>query len=238
MQPTFLTAEWRNLIMANYQIAPEALEDFVPQGTELDFWNGRCYISLVGFLFVNTKVMGLSIPFHRHFEEVNLRFYVRYHDGEDWKRGVVFIKEIVPRRAITAVANSLYGEKYATLPMRHQWTETDGKLKVRYEWNLNGRWNCLGVTSQAAPSPLEEGSEEQFITEHYWGYTGLPGGATSEYQVEHPSWRVYPVTEYEINCDARQLYGAAFAEAMAQEPTSVFMAEGSGISVRRGRKLN
>ncbi len=131
MQPTFLTAEWRYLIMANYEIAPAGLEAFVPRGTELDLWQGRCYISLVGFLFVNTRVMGLSIPFHRNFEEVNLRFYVRRWDGEAWKRGVVFIKEIVPRRAITAVANTLYGEKYATLSMRHRWEEAGSQLQVQ-----------------------------------------------------------------------------------------------------------
>lgn len=237
MQPTFLSAEWRNLIMANYEIAPAELAAFIPQGTELDLWQGRCYISLVGFLFVNTKVLGLSIPFHRHFEEVNLRFYVRYKEEGAWKRGVVFIQEIVPKRAITAVANTLYGEKYITMPMRHRWEEADGKLEVRYEWKPNGHWNHLSVVADANPVAMEEGSEEQFIAEHYWGYTGLPGESTSEYQVEHPSWRINPVLSYQINCDAEQLYGPGFSRAMAGKPTSVFLAEGSGILVRRGRKL-
>ncbi|MCO6486866.1 MAG: DUF2071 domain-containing protein [Phaeodactylibacter sp.] len=237
MQPVFLTAEWRYLIMANYEIGPKELAPFVPLHTELDLWRGRCYISLVGFLFVNTRVMGLSIPFHRNFEEVNLRFYVRYREGETWKRGVVFIREIVPKRAITAVANLLYGEKYATMPMRHRWEAPGGQLLVRYDWKPGNRWNYLSVVAGAQPSPMAEGSEEQFIAEHYWGYTGLPGGATSEYQVEHPSWQAYPVQSYEIDCDAQQLYGPAFAEAMAEEPRSVFLAEGSGIAVRRGRKL-
>ncbi|MCB0592745.1 MAG: DUF2071 domain-containing protein [Lewinellaceae bacterium] len=237
MQPIFLTAEWRYLIMANYLIAPEGLASFVPPGTELDFWQGRCYISLVGFLFVNTKVMGLSIPFHRTFEEVNLRFYVRCQEEGQWKRGVVFIKEIVPKRAITAVANTLYGEKYVTMPMRHHWAEDSSRLLVQYDWKPNGRWNSLRVAADRKAAPLEEGSEEQFITEHYWGYTGQPGGASSEYQVEHPSWRIHPVLSYQADCDARQLYGPAFAEAMEEEPTSVFLAEGSEIAVRRGRRL-
>ena len=237
MQPIFLTAEWRNLIMANYEIAPEALNAFVPPGTELDLWRGRCYISLVGFLFLDTRVMGLSIPFHLNFEEVNLRFYVRFREGTEWKRGVVFIKEIVPKRAITAVANALYGEKYITLPMRHSWVEEGEHLQVQYEWKPNGIWNSLRVSARAEPVPMEEDSEEQFIAEHYWGYTGLPGSHTSEYQVEHPSWRIHPVLSYEVNCDALQLYGPVFAEAMAQEPTSVFLAEGSGIVVRRGRRI-
>lgn len=237
MQPTFLSAEWRNLIMANYEIAPEELAAYIPRSTELDLWQGRCYISLVGFMFANTKVLGLSIPFHRNFEEVNLRFYVRYKEEGEWKRGVVFIKEIVPKRAITAVANTLYGEKYVTMPMRHRWEEADGRLEVSYEWKPNGQWNSLRVLADSNTVPMEEGSEEQFIAEHYWGYTSLPGGAASEYKVEHPSWNVNPVLSYQINCDARRLYGPGFAEAMDRKPTSVFLAEGSAIWVRRGRKL-
>ena len=237
MQPIFLTAEWRNLIMANYLIAPEALKPYVPNGVELDLWQGRCYISLVGFLFANTKVKGISIPFHRNFEEVNLRFYVKHHDGEQWKRGVVFIREIVPRHAITLVANTLYGEHYLTLPMRHTWRQQSGQLEVGYEWKIGGQWNCFSVLADPQAIPLVEGSEEQFITEHFWGYTGLKGGRTSEYQVEHPSWRVHPVQTYRIDCDAARLYGPAFAEAMAQEPFSVFLAEGSEVLVRGGRRL-
>ncbi len=237
MQPVFLTAEWRNLIMANYTIAPDVLAPYVPAGTEPDFWQGRCYISLVGFLFANTRVKGLSIPFHRNFEEVNLRFYVKHYDGEQWKRGVVFIRELVPRHAITFVANTLYGEKYRTLPMRHSWLQKGGQLQVGYEWKMRGRWNHFSVLANPQAIPMAEGSEEQFITEHYWGYTGLKGGRTSEYQVEHPSWRVHPVQSYSIDCDAERLYGPAFAEAMAQEPLSVFLAEGSGIAVRGGRML-
>lgn len=237
MRPTFLTAEWRNLIMANYQIGPEALAPLAPAGTELDYWQGRCYISLVGFLFINTKVMGMSIPLHRNFEEVNLRFYVRYREAGEWKRGVVFIREIVPKRAITAVANALYGEKYATMPMRHSRAEAGGQLLVQYEWRTGFRWNSIRVNAQANPAPMAEGSEEQFITEHYWGYTGRPGGSTFEYQVEHPSWRIHPVLSYEIDCDARQLYGPAFAEAMSGEPVSVFLAEGSAVTVRRRRRI-
>jgi len=141
MARTFLTAHWRNLIMANYLVDPTLLQPYVPPGTELDTWNGRCYASLVGFLFDRTRVLGLPIPFHQRFEEVNLRFYVRYHDAGEWKRGVVFVSEIVPKRAITWVANGLYGERYAAMPMRHLWEEGPEQQRYRYEWRHAGHWN-------------------------------------------------------------------------------------------------
>lgn len=237
--PSFLTAEWRRLIMANYEVDPAALQPFVPYGTELDVWQGRHYISLVGFMFLNTKVKGIAIPFHRNFEEINLRFYVRYKDPIlGWKRGTVFIKEIVPKAAITFVANTLYREHYVTMPTRHRWEDNTQELLVEYSWKYRNKWEHLRAHADPAPMPLMEGSEAEFITEHYWGYVRFNAQQSSEYQVEHPSWRIHEVKHYDILCDGTNLYGSAFGEAMTSDPLSVFMAEGSEIVVRKGMKIN
>jgi uncharacterized protein YqjF (DUF2071 family) len=237
MAKPFLTAEWKNLLMANYAIDPAILQPYLPCQTELDSFNGMHYVSLVGFLFANTKVLGISFPFHRTFEEVNLRFYVRYKEAGEWKRGVVFLKEIVPKHIISFVANSLYGENYRTHPMKHDWKLTDKEIEVTYSWKAGGEWNYLNATANKNPEPLIAGSEEQFITEHYWGYTFINKTCSGTYQVLHPAWRMHKVSGYKIFCNAKELYGAAFAEALQQEPTSVFLAEGSAISVMKGAKI-
>ncbi len=237
MPKPFLTAEWRNLLMANYAIEPSVLKPYLPCATELDTFNGEHYVSLVGFLFANTRVLGLSFPFHRTFEEVNLRFYVRYKENGQWKRGVVFIKEIVPRRAISVIANLLYGEKYATHPMRHQWKQTGEGLEVNYEWRMGPRWNYLRALASTDASPLAAGSKEEFITEHYWGYTFINEGCAGTYQVAHPKWNVHQVYRFEVGCDAVALYGPGFAEALSQPPASVFLAAGSPVSVMKGSKI-
>lgn len=237
-KPVFLRAEWRKLILANYEVDPAILTALVPYGTAIDLWQDRCYVSLVGFMFLNTKVLGMSIPFHRHFEEANLRFYVRYQEAGEWKRGVVFVKELVPKPAITLVANTLYQEHYMTLPMRHDWGNVGGQQQVRYEWKLDGRWNKMQVEASIYPQKMDEGSEEQFITEHYWGYTKIKEKVTYEYAVEHPSWDVYPVSDYRIEVDVAKLYGDLFAESLTKAPRSVFLAEGSEIIVRGKRKLS
>ena len=169
--PVFLTAEWRHLAMLNYQVDPSLLAPFVPPGTELDFWGGKAFVSLAGFLFLNTRIRCIPVPFHRNFEEVNLRFYVRRKSGGEWRRGVVFIKELVPRLAIAWTAKILYNENYAALPMSHRIEESQSEAKsVVYSWRFRGRENSMTLITQCVAQPLGAGSEQEFITEHYWGY--------------------------------------------------------------------
>lgn len=234
---SFLTAEWRKLALANYVVDPELLQPYVPNGTELDFWKGNCYVSIVGFMFLNTRLFNVPIPFHRNFEEVNLRFYVRYHDEGTWKRGVVFIKEIVPKPALTFVANTVYKEHYQTLKMAHHWQEFKELLEVEYSWEMRGKRNHLNVMAQNTPRNIKQGSESEFITEHYWGYTKT-GDRTYEYEVTHPTWQVYPVEKYEVDVDFEAVYGRNFASLSAMKPKSVMLAEGSPITVENKRKLS
>lgn len=234
---TFLRAEWRKLVMANYVVDPELLRPYLPNHTELDLWNGCCYVSLVGFMFLDTKVKGIRVPFHTDFEEVNLRFYVRYYQDGEYKRGVVFIKEIVPKPALTLVANLVYGEHYETMPMRHSWVQHQNSLEVEYGWKKQGKWNVIRVVTDPQLTDILGGSEEEFITEHYWGYTKITDTVTSEYAVEHPRWQVYRTISYEVDTDFAAVYGPAFAFLTRQQPASVFLAEGSLIQVKKGGRL-
>ncbi|HET6543326.1 MAG TPA: DUF2071 domain-containing protein [Chryseolinea sp.] len=235
---TFLKAEWRKLALANYAIDPSLLLKYVPAKTELDLWNNKCYVSLVGFMFLNTSIKGFRIPYHVNFEEVNLRFYVTYNDAGRLKRGVVFIKEIVPRAALTLVANTVYGENYQTLPMRHHWQNGDDSLKAEYYWKLKQKWNSIKVVAEFNPQNIVPASEEEFVTEHYWGYTKINATTTSEYEVEHPRWVVYPVKNYHVDVEFGDLYGKEFHFLKSEEPVSVFLAEGSEIAVKSGLTLS
>ena len=237
--PVFLTAEWRHLAILNYEVDPKILHPFVPKGTELDLWNGKNFVSVVGFRFLNTRVLGRPIPFHRNFEEVNLRFYVRRKAPEGWRRGVVFIKELVPRLAIAWTARTFYNEPYLALPMSHQiGTSDSNEIKsARYSWQFNGKPNYLRLVVYGEAQPWRENSEQEFITEHYWGYTGQRHGSTLEYQVEHPRWRVWEAEGAELECDIAGLYGEAFCKALKSPPASAFLAEGSVVTVRKGVRL-
>ena len=237
----FLQAEWRKLIMAQYVVSPETLTPWLPRGVELDYFEAggerRCYVSLVGFLFDRVRVKRIGFPFHTRFEEVNLRFYVaRTEPDGTRKRGVVFIREFVPRAAISLTAKWLYEEPYQTVPTRHVIRLDPDALKVCYEWRYKRKWQRLAVTAGPDLRPIEPRSEEEFITEHYWGYTKRRR-STAEYPVEHPRWSVYPVREFEIRADFGAMYGPAFASLNPQEPSSVLLAEGSAVTVFAGKRL-
>lgn len=219
--------------MLNYAIDPRILAPLVPPGTEMDFWNGQALVSVVGFLFQNTRVLGIPVPFHRNFEEVNLRFYVRRKADDGWRRAVVFVKEIVPRYAIAFLARAVYNEPYLALPMSHR-IEPDS---AAYHWKWKGEENFLKVAAQGDPQPLVEGSEQEFITEHYWGYTAQRDGSTLEYRVEHPRWRVRDVQRAELHCPVASLYGGQFCGVLNQPPASAFLAEGSKVKVFQGVRL-
>jgi uncharacterized protein len=241
-QRRFLTAAWRDLAMLNYEVPRRLLEPLVPAGTELDSFGGAVLASVVGFRFLDTRVLGIPVPGHRDFDEVNLRFYVRRRgeDGE-WRRAVVFVRELVPRRAIALVARWCYNEPYSAVPMRHELAldgAGDGAPgRAAYLWRIGSHWHRLEVRTVGRPALPEPGSEAAFVTEHYWGYTTQRDGGCKEYQVLHPPWRVWAAAGVVFDCDVRQVYGAGFAECLVGAPRSAFVAEGSGVTVYRGRRL-
>jgi uncharacterized protein len=237
---TFLTAEWRNLVMLNYVVEPSVLRPFVPRGTELDVWQGLTFVSLVGFLFAKTRVLGIPIPWHRTFEEVNLRFYVRRDVGGEVRRAVTFIHELVPRTAIALVARAAYNEPYRALPMRHHFgpSRADGApAAVQYEWRVAHEWTTLRAEPSGDGCVAAEGSQEAYVTEHYWGYTRQRDGGTVEYRVEHPRWRVWTVPAPELRGDLTALYGPAMARILGDVPSSAFLADGSAVAVSAPARL-
>lgn len=222
--------------MLNYVVDPRLLAPLVPVETEIDFESGETFLSVVGFLFLNTRLLGFPIPLHRDFEEVNLRFYVRKKTGDTWRRGVVFIRELVPRPAIALVARAFYGENYIALPMKHQIQHLDERLKVEYSWRRDRKWESLKMTAAGRPDVIPVGSHAEFITEHYWGYTALRDRC-SEYRVEHPRWKIWNANSFEFDADVTTLYGEQFAEPLNQTPRSAFIAEGSPIIVQKRQIL-
>ena len=237
----FLTAEWRHLAMLNFEIDPAVVRPLVPAGTELDDWRGRTFVSLVGFMFLDTRVLGVGIPRHRDFEEVNLRFYVRRRTSEGWRRAVVFVKELVPRAAIAMAARVFYGESYLAVPMSHRIAVTgEGAAAIRqvsYRWRYERRENEIRVTVRGDASEIAAGSQEEFITEHYWGYTRQRRGGTLEYQVEHPRWRAWTALEAHLEGDTGRLYGERFTQCLKGPPASAFLADGSEVRVFKGVRL-
>ena len=228
-QGTFLTAEWRNLLMLNYAVDPALLEPFVPRGTELDSFEGKTFVSLIGFEFNQTRIAGIAVPFHRSFEEVNLRFYVRRFD----RRGVVFVRELVPKRAVAAIARFAFGENYSCVPMSHH-IHPGG---AEYSWGTGANRCSMRIETEGAGLLPADGSLAQFITEHYWGYAAQSDGGSLEYEVQHPQWAVREAKQAELVGNAAPFYGPEFARILAGPPDSAFLADGSPVTVFKGKRI-
>jgi uncharacterized protein len=235
----FLSADWRDLLMLNYEVDPACLRKYIPAGTELDSFHGKTYLSLVGFRFYRTKLLGtIPIPFHTEFEEINLRFYVRRSTGPEIRRGVVFIAEIVPKRAVAFTARLFYGENYVRRPMAHRGLFDESKLEVEYSWKSRNQWCKLQAQAGGSPSLPAEGSLEQFITEHYWGYSAQPDGSSVEYHVTHVPWKVWNASHAEFSGDTSDLYGDELSQFLTPTPASAFIADGSPVKVFHGCKVS
>jgi hypothetical protein len=237
---TFLSARWEYLAMFNYEVDEAILLPHLPPYTELDLYNGKAIVSVVGFLFNNTSVMGIKWPGFVNFEEVNLRYYIKHFDGKEWKRGVGFISEIVPQLLVAGIANLFYNEHYSTAAMNHAIDLTNNQLQVTYNWKKkNQDWNMMMVKANPVLMDISPGSEEEFIFEHYYGYNKLNSNTTIEYSLQHPRWQVYPVSDYRLDCDVEKLYGAAFVPFIQDvQPVSVFLAKGSDVMVKMPRKIS
>lgn len=232
MTDTFLSARWENLIMANYAVDPVALKPYLPHGIELDFYNKKAYVSLVGFMFKQTSLFNIPIPFFGTFEEINLRFYVKRIEGAFVKRGVVFINETVPYKPVAWLANKLYKEHYMAIPTKNSIVTDQSGKKIKYEWKINNAWNHIVVNATAENEEMKPGSVEEFIFEHYYGYTKINNRLSQEYKVNHPRWQVNKVIDYSIDCDFVSMYGSDFSFLRNQQPDSVIIAEGSPVSVK------
>lgn len=229
----FLTAKWHDLIMANYEVDPSLLEPRLPAGTSLDLHEGKCFVSLVGFMFLDTRVLDFLVPFHVNFEEVNLRFYVVRETDDEVRRGVVFVKEIVPKAAIAAVARTLYGEPYERWSMSNERSDTH----VGYNWSRGLCSNSLTVTRGENLGVPATDSHGEFIIEHYWGYTKRDGNRTDEYRVEHPKWELFEADDPQIDVDFGCTYDEEFAFLSEQKPYSILLAKGSEIAVYKGKPI-
>lgn len=227
----FLKANWENIIMANYEIEPSILIPFLPKGVEIDFFNEKAYISLVGFMFKKTKLFNIPIPWFGDFEEINLRFYVVRKENDEIKRGVVFINETIPYRIVAWIANKLYKEHYTVVPTKHEIITENSMQKIKFEWLLNKNWQSIYVESSTKSNFMKKGSLENFIYEHYYGYTKVDENKTEEYKLQHPSWETSEVINYEIDCDFEAMYGNSFSVLNQTKPTAVFIAKGSSVGV-------
>ncbi len=223
----FLTAEWNYLINITYAVEPNVLLPYLPKGLDLDTIDGKAFVSFVAFEFNDVKVKGFGIPFHRSFPEINLRFYV----NKNGKRGVVFIKEFVPKYFVALIANKMYNEPYSAIKMNHSVDKTDQEIKASHSFCVNNEWYTVLVTTENKPYLPSSNSTEHFFKEHEIGFGKNKYGNTLAYKVEHPVWEIYHIKNVESTVCFEKIYGREWAFLDSEKPINTLLAKGSAIKV-------
>jgi uncharacterized protein YqjF (DUF2071 family) len=224
----FLTARWENLLVVTYGVPDEVVAPYVPDGLSIDRLDGQVRVSFVAFDFARTRVYGLPIPGNVNFPEANLRFYVRA--GED--RGIIFIRELVSRPAVVAVARVRYNEPYLRIPMHSDVRPVAGnpdRLRVRHVLG-----SALSVVTAEVDRVGEVPGEEsagRWLTDQKFGFGRTRRGVVRQYRVEHALWPLHKVHSVDLDVDFAGLYGREWGFLTGAGPSHVTFAAGSDVAV-------
>jgi uncharacterized protein YqjF (DUF2071 family) len=225
-----VSGAWQKIIMANYVVDPAVLFPLLPSGTRLSMYNQQCFVTLAGFVFSRITVFGLKIPFHGAVPEINLRFYVIPKTGDASKKGVVFIRELIPKGIMGRAANLLYREHYRVEDVKHAWMSRNGIEMISYTWPHS---NEMSVTVTGSTSSMvQTGSVEDYILHNFYGYSNKDK-ATRRYRVTHPHWRLRDISQQRLQVDFGSSFGDRFAFLQTIQPHSVYLTDGSDISIYR-----
>lgn len=236
-----ITARWRDIAVLSWPIDDDLLVPSLPAGLELDHWNGAAYVSLVCLVMENLRVFRLP-ALVRNLAEVNLRFYVRPVDARSDRKGVVFLRQLVSNHLFALTARRLFREPMLGTPVSHECELADpvcGRVRRRlqYRWRNRNRYEGLRITGSGETRYAEPDSLDEFLTARYWGYNGRSSNKILAYRISRDPWRLLPVADHELDCDAGTLCGPEFADVMAGPPVSALLATGSNARIRWPTRL-
>ena len=110
-------------------------------------------------------------------------------NGTELKRGVVFISEVVPHKIVSFLANKLYKEHYSTAKMASSILVENEIKQIKYTWQSQSQMYSIDTSFFDKQDDIEPNSLEEFIYEHYYGFTKVSARETWEYKVNHPRWQ-------------------------------------------------
>ena len=229
----FLIANWNYLLLANYAVPKNVLMPFLPKDCELALWENQAFVSIVGFQFNNTKVFKIKWPCFTNFIEINLRFYLQYKG----QRAVCFIKEYVPSYIIAGIARTVYNEPYERKNITTYCEKINEKLRLAYKIHVKDHPFTISTTVDDMPYIPSKNSEEYFFKEHSLGVGRTRNGKTLIYNVYHPEWKVFPIRSSFIEIDWGFFFGSVFAFLENKKPDSIFLAEGSAVTVYKHKVI-
>ena len=238
---TFVSAYWSDLILLSYAVPDRLLLPRIAP-FDLDYWDGQAYVSVVGFHFGKTRILGVPpgplLPNVANFAQWNLRTYVRRKVNEVGSShakqaagGIVFLKEFVPSPMVTGLVRTLYNENYVTAPLSLTLQSEGNTLDVCYSLEVGGRKHTIAAKSVLAPSKLKAGSADEFFIERYWGSPGAYGNKVISFQIAHAPWNTYDISSCDVDADFGLLYGKDWEFLNNRKPDYAAWCDGSSVGI-------
>lgn len=226
-----ISSEFRKVALLNYIVPPEVVEKYLPKYTKPDFYNGNCFISLVGFQVKKLKVSDVKVPLIKDFDEIDLQIYVKRFDGARWVKGVVIISRIFDQPGAATLTNTLFKTNYTSMPTTSEVNETEEGLEVKYSWQLNGKEQSFSVKSNNLAAPYDKDTEAAFILDRSLGFIKAGEEETFQYTINHASWHLYTVEEYAVDVDFSRQFDPVLNILNTMVPQSVILTEGSTVEI-------
>ena len=238
---TLYAAEWREIVVINFEIDPKLLRNFIPPKTELDFFNETSFVTLMARACKNVKPYGWPIVFAKSIDQILLRFYVKRKVGDTWRRGVCLIRDYLPKRKASFFLNWMFKHSFTQVPIKRTSSNFESGLPtqlptVEYQWTTGDYVNHIKVNARSQMRQQEQETKESFVLDHHYGYT-VKEGKTYEYYVEYSPWAMWDAQSGSFDCDTENVFGRPFVRALKQRPASVFLARGSDVIIYRPTEI-
>lgn len=159
---------WRDLLFLHWRVPPENLAPSIPDGLEIETFDGSAWIGIVPFLMRGVRPRFLpTFPGLSDFHELNVRTYVVDEAG---RPGVWFYSLDADQSLAVRIARRFFHLPYEHARMSHQ---VSGDETIDYACCRKGRatpsefrYRPLGSPREATPGTLEF-----FLLERYLLYS-------------------------------------------------------------------
>ena len=213
-----MTQRWNDLLFAHWPIPTAAIAPLIPDGLQVDMYQGSAWLGVVPFWMDRIKFRGLPpIPFANSFPEINLRTYVRDH--RTGTPGVYFFSLDGANLLAVITARSFYHLPYHWAEMRiESRSEREFSFYSRRRFSSNpvifkARYRGLGPTRKLAEN--RAGTLEYFLTERYCLFTHNSAGELVRANVHHVPW---PLEDAAAEIERNDLPASIGISVQDQEP--------------------
>jgi uncharacterized protein YqjF (DUF2071 family) len=216
-RPWVMRMRWTDLLFAHWPVDPEPLRQRLPNGLELDLYDGQAWLGIVPFRMSDVAPRGLpAMPVLSVFPEVNVRTYVRH--GE--RNGVWFLSLDAASRLTVAGARLAFHLPYFLADMSIE-SRGDG-VAYRSERRGQGEATALLEMTYGPTGPVryaEPGSFEAWSTDRLRLFAADADGRILRTEIRHARW---PLQSAEASFSVETLSTAAGIELPSVAPHLAF----------------